>query len=93
MEIAFDLRTEGEALPGAFLDAAELEMMLDHTRRSISAGLKRKLRDAVCAKHGQAPNFLITGRYDHESEQMDVHYRVDACCQLFLLDVMRMLNR
>lgn len=93
MEITFDLRAEGEALPDAFLGAAELEMMLDHTRCSIGAGLERKLGDAVCAQHGQAPKFLIAGRYDHESEQMDIHYHIDACCQLFLLDVMRMLNR
>lgn len=32
MEITFDLRAEGEALPDAFLGAAELEMMLDHTQ-------------------------------------------------------------
>ena len=93
MEITFDLRTEGEERPDAFLDAGELEMMFHHTRRSIGAGLKRKLGDAVCAEHGQAPKFLIAGLYDHETEQMDIHYHIDTCCQLFLLDVMRTLNR
>ena len=93
MEIAFDLRTEGEALPDAFLDPYELEMMFDSARQSIRAGLERKIGDMTCAEHGHAPKFLIAGRYDHASEQMDIQYHVDTCCRLFLLDVMRMLNR
>lgn len=93
MEITFDLRTEGEAPPDAFLNPYELEMMFDSTRQSIRAGLERKLADRVCAEHGQPPKFLISGRYDHASEQMDIQYHIDTCCRLFLLDVMRMLNR
>ncbi len=93
MKIAFDLRTEGEELPDAFLDASELEMMFEHTRRSIGAGLERKLGGVVCAEHGQTPEFVITGVYHHESEEMDIRYHVDTCCQFFLLAVMRILNR
>lgn len=93
MEIAFDLRTEGDALPDAFLDPYELEMMFDSARQSIRAGLERKIGDMTCAEHGQTPKFLIAGRYDQASEQMDIQYHIDTCCQLFLLDVMRMLNR
>ena len=93
MDIRFDLRTAGVAPPDAFLDAHQLETMFDSTRQSIRAGLERKLGGAICAEHGQAPQFLIAGVYDYASEQMELEYHVDACCQLFLLDVMQRLNR
>ena len=93
MEIEFDLRTEGEELPDAFLDPYELEMMFDNTRRSISSGLERKLGGVVCDEHHEAPKFKITGVYDNEIEQMDIHYHVDTCCQMFLVRVMRILNQ
>lgn len=92
MEIKFDLRTEGEALPDAYLDAAELRLMFESTRRSIGDGLRRKFRDVVCDEHVQAPNFRICGVYDREAEEMDIQYHVDTCCQLFLMRVMQILN-
>ena len=55
MEIKFDLRTEGDALPDAYLDSAELALMFESTRRSIGDGLQRKFRDVLCEEHGQAP--------------------------------------
>lgn len=93
MEIEFDLRTEGEELPDAFLDRYELDMMFENTRRSIRGGLERKLDDVICDEHHQAPTFKITGVYNNEDEQMDVHYHVDTCCQMFLVRVMRILNQ
>jgi len=93
MEIEFDLRTEGEELPDAFLDSYELELMFDSTRRSIRAGLERKLDGVVCDEHGDPPKFKITGVYSNEDEQMDIHYHVDTCCQMFLVRVMRILNQ
>ncbi|MCY4021508.1 MAG: hypothetical protein OXG39_19060 [Chloroflexi bacterium] len=93
MKIQFDLRSEGEALPEAFLDETELEQMFESTRRSIGAGLRRKFRDVLCAEHEQAPSFLITGVYDKEVEEMDIQYHVDTCCRYFLLRVMQILNQ
>jgi hypothetical protein len=93
MDIEFDLRTEGDELPDAFLDHFELEMMFDSTRTSIRTMLERELGDVLCDEHAQAPRFKITGVYDNTSEQMDIHYHVDTCCQLFLVRVMRILNR
>lgn len=93
MEIAFDFQTEGDELPDAFLDSYELEMMFDNTRRSISNGLEHKLGDVVCGEHGDAAKFKITGVYDNETEQMDIQYHVDTCCQMFLVRVMRILNQ
>ena len=93
MHIQFDLRSEGEALPEAFLDETELEQMFESTRRSIGAGLRRKFRDVVCAEHEQAPSFLISGVYDKNMEEMDIQYHVDTCCRYFLLRVMQILNQ
>ena len=93
LTIDFDLRTEGVAQPDAFLDSYELELMFDGTRRSIGAGLERKFRDVVCGEHGEAPKFVVTGIYDRETEEMDIQYHVDTCCQYFLLRVMQLLNQ
>ena len=90
--VEFDLRAEGRELPNAFLDDAELEMMFDGTRRSTGDMLRRKFKAVKCAEHGSAPSFKISGVYDRETEQMDLQYHVDACCQAFLLRVMRILN-
>ena len=93
MEIKFDLRTEGEALPDAFLDSSEVNLMIESTQHSIGASLQRKFRIVVCAEHQQAPKFLITGVYDNSKEEMDIDYHVDTCCQYFLLRVMQILNQ
>lgn len=93
LTIDFDLRAEGQELPDAFLDPYELELMFDNTRRSLGAALERKFGAVVCAEHAQAPSFTISGVYDNESEEMDISYHVDTCCQYFLLRVMQILNQ
>ncbi len=93
LQIEFDLRTEGDALPDAFLDSSELELIFDGTRRSIGVALERKFRYIVCGEHEQAPRFTISGIYDNEKEEMDIEYHVDTCCQYFLLRVMQILNQ
>ncbi len=93
LNIKFDLRLQGEELPDAFLDSYELELMFDNTRRSLGAALQRKFSDVVCAEHAQAPSFTISGVYNNESEDMEIHYHVDTCCQYFLLRVMQILNQ
>ncbi|MYE27500.1 MAG: hypothetical protein F4X87_09890 [Chloroflexi bacterium] len=93
LEIDFDLRVEGEALADPFLDRYELELMFEGARQSIGAGLKRKFADVVCAEHGEAPHFTISGVYDNAIEEMDIQYHVDTCCQRFLLRVMQILNQ
>lgn len=93
LKIDFDLRTEGDELPDAFLDRGELALMFDNTRRSLGAALERKFSDVVCAEHALAPRFMISGVYDNEREEMDISYHVDTCCQFFLLRVMQILNQ
>ena len=84
MEIQFDLRTEGEALPEAFLDATELEQMFESTRRSIGDGLRRKFRDVNCAEHEQAPVFQISGVYDNKKEEYGYSVPCGYLLPLFL---------
>ena len=93
LSIDFDLRAEGDALPDAFLDSYELELMFDNTRLSLGAALERKFSAVTCADHAQPPSFRISGVYDNEREDMDIQYHVDTCCQSFLLRVMQILNQ
>ena len=93
LQIEFDFRAEGEALPDPFLDAVELEQLFESTRQSVGAGLRRKFADLRCGEHDEAPAFKISGVYDHEAESMDLQYHVDTCCQFFLLRVMQVLNQ
>ncbi len=93
LQINFDLRADGRELPDAFLDASELELMFDSTRHSVGGGLRRKFQTVICEEHDAAPRFTIHGVYDRETEQMDLQYHVDTCCQAFLLRVMQILNQ
>ena len=93
LQIDFDLRADGRELPDAFLDASELQLMFDNTRRSVGDGLRRKFQAVTCSEHAAAPKFKISGIYDRETEQMDLQYHVDTCCQAFLLRVMQILNQ
>ena len=93
LRIEFDLRERGQRQPDAFLDCAELERLFASTRETHVAGLRRKFAGVVCAEHGCAPSFKISGVYDHDIESLELQYHVDTCCQAFLLRVMRLLNR
>ena len=93
MEIEFEFSIEGEELPEAFLSHYELEMMFESTRQSIGGGLERKFEGILCDEHRAAPQFKITGLYNNRTEQMDIQYHVDTCCQMFLVRVMRILNQ
>ena len=93
MDIEFDFLTEGNELPDAFMSTYELDMMFDHTRQSIRNGLERKFDSIMCDDHCVTPKFKITGVYNNETEQMDMQYHVDTCCQMFLVRVMKILNQ
>ncbi len=93
LQIKFELRAEGDEQPDAFLDAAERELLFASTRASISAGLQRKLRAVICGEHGGAPAITVSGVYDNATEQMELDYHIDTCCQAFLLRVVQILNQ
>ena len=93
LKIEFDFQLAGDSKPNAFLDEYELRQMFDSARKSLGAGLERAFGDVVCGEHGKAPAFKISGIYDRDTEDMDIQYHVDTCCQFFLLRVMRLLNQ
>ncbi len=92
-QIEIELRAEGEALPGAFLDPREIERMFASTRQSLRASLGRKLRGLRCQEHGAAPKLRVSGVYDRSTEAMELDYHIEACCQLFTVRVIKVLNR
>lgn len=92
LEIVYDFDTEGDAHEDAFLDPYELNLMFEQTRQSLDSSLHRKLAGVTCTEHGKAPRLTITGRYNQETEEMDISYHVDTCCQMFLVQVVRLLN-
>lgn len=90
IEFKFDI--DGTLHDEPFLDNYELEYLFRQTRETMGAALERKLDGLVCDEHQQEPTITITGRYDGESEQMDIDYHIDTCCQMFMLKVVNMLN-
>lgn len=92
MKIEFDFDIEGALQDEPFLDRYELEYLFQQTRESIGKALERKLSDVRCDEHGQEPSITVSGRYDGESEQMEIEYHVDTCCQMFMLRVVQALN-
>lgn len=92
LKIEFDFDTEGATSDDAFLDPYEIELMFEQTRQSLQTGLQRKLAGVTCPEHGKAPHIIISGRYNNETEDMDLNYNIDTCCKLFLVQVVKTLN-
>ncbi len=93
MDIQFLWRNHGAAHDDPLLSADEQQALIQQTEAIIRKDIARKLGTMTCEEHGEAPAFIITGTYDNESEQLDIQYRIDTCCQLFLVRVMRTLNQ
>jgi hypothetical protein len=92
IKILFDFDIDGTLQEEAFLDRYELDYLFRQTRESIAQSLERKLEAVLCHEHQQAPTITISGRYNGETEQMDIEYHIDTCCQLFLVQVVSILN-
>lgn len=92
LEIDFKFETAGDASDDPFLDPYEVQLMFGQTQRSMEDGIRRKLDGVVCGEHGKAPRITITATYDNETEEMDLNYHIDTCCQMFLVRVVKTLN-
>jgi hypothetical protein len=77
--------------PETVTDEALAEM-LAHTGEQIREQVMRKTSDLRCAEHGNAPRITVTATYESASEQMELAYHVDACCQMLLLRTVQALN-
>ena len=69
-----------------------LAEMLHYTGEHIQDDVQRKLGDMVCAEHGGHPRIVVTSTYSTDTDQMELSYHVDACCQALLLRAVQALN-
>lgn len=92
LEIEFKFETAGDVSDDPFLDPYEVQLMFGQTQRSMETGIRRKLEGVVCSEHGKAPHITITATYDNATEDMDLNYHIDTCCQMFLVRVVKTLN-
>lgn len=82
-----DRPTEPEQVEDEYL--AE---MLEHTGALVRQEVTRKLAEARCPEHGTQPRVTVTAMYATDTEQMELSYHVDSCCQQLLLRAVAALN-
>jgi hypothetical protein len=70
-----------------------LSELLAHSGEQIRTQVGRKLEAARCPEHDHLPRVTVTAQYDSGSEQMELNYHVDSCCQNGLLRAVAALNR
>jgi hypothetical protein len=70
-----------------------LAELLAHSGEQIRAQVSRKLEAARCPDHDHLPRVTVTAGYDSGTEQMELHYHIDSCCQNGLLRAVSALNR
>ena len=69
-----------------------LAEMLHYTGEQIQDDVQRKLGEMTCAEHGSHPRVTVTSVYSTDTEQMELSYHVDTCCQQMLLRTVQALN-
>lgn len=94
VDITFNLAVTGETpADGAWLDPLEIDMLLESTRRQIETHIHSRLDGVVCDVHGEGPRVVVSGGYDLATEQLDVSYDVQACCNLMIMKSAALLAR
>lgn len=93
MQLDFDFEVTGTLQDDAYLSEEDIQLMFDRTREDLGSGIRRKLGGISCVEHGLPAHVLVRGIYDRESEQMEVNYSVEPCCQAFMLRVVQVLHR
>jgi hypothetical protein len=92
VKVQYDFDIEGALPEDPYLDSYEISLMFEQTKQSMGNALERKLVGITCEEHGDSPTITITGRYNGESEQLDINYHIDTCCKMFMVQVVKMLN-
>jgi hypothetical protein len=69
-----------------------LAEMLEHTSAQIRRQVERQVGEMRCEEHGSQPKVTVTGSYTTDTEQMELNYHVDTCCQMLLLRTVQALN-
>ncbi len=66
--------------------------MLHYTGEQIQADVQHKLGEMTCDEHGGHPRVTVTSVYSTDTQQMELSYHVDTCCQQLLLRTVQALN-
>jgi hypothetical protein len=94
MHIEFQITIEGDSTADdPLIDEVELADLLDHTRAQVTRQVSDRLGDLRCEEHDSPPRVIVSGTYSRETEQLDLAYHIDACCQRLLLRSVAALNR
>jgi len=94
VDIQFDIKLTGDSPEsGALLDPLEIRQLLESTQHHIAEHIHKRLDGEVCDVHGQEPRVIVTGAYDLDSEQLDVQYNIEACCNLMIMKSAALLGR
>jgi hypothetical protein len=92
VDVNFEFRSTGQADDSAFLDGYEVTLMFDTTRAQITRLIEEKLGNLRCEEHGEPPRVTVIGEYSYETEQLDIQYHIDGCCNLLVMQAIQALN-
>lgn len=92
IDIEINLDSEGES-ENPLLCEHELQALLDNTRAQVREHIQRRVGDATCPEHGQSPKIIVNGVYALDTEQLDLSYNIDACCNLMTMQTAARLSR
>ncbi len=68
-----------------------LAEVLEHTGEQIRRHVAKQLGDMRCKKHGNPPQVTVTGVYTSDTDQMELDYHVDSCCEQVVLQAVQAL--
>ncbi|MBN8591013.1 MAG: hypothetical protein J0M33_04615 [Anaerolineae bacterium] len=92
-EITIEYEVDGIPTEADSVSDDYLSELLAHSGEQIRAQVSRKLNAARCPEHDHLPRVTVTAQYDTGTEQMELSYHVDSCCQNGLLRAVSALNR
>jgi hypothetical protein len=88
--IAFEV--DDVPIEDSALTDSDLGAMLSYTGEQLKAEIGHKVQHLRCPEHDAAPQVTVTAQYSTDTDQMELHYHVDSCCQMLLLRTVQALN-
>lgn len=91
-EVRVAYEVDDELVSPADLEDEYLSELLLHTGDHARQTAVRQIAAVRCPEHGQAPVVIITVHCARQSDQMELNYHVESCCNLLLLRTVQALN-
>ncbi|MCU0498413.1 MAG: hypothetical protein MUF87_13760 [Anaerolineae bacterium] len=91
-EITFNITVDGENDDPLF-DATAVDDMIDSTRTQIRQHILKRVGDLKCDQHAQAARVIVSGTYSLESEQLEIQYGIEACCNAMIMKTAALLGK